>query len=241
MDKKQAKFTYYTRTKFFSINEAEDFIHVLLTFGLSTCPELIVLSINTMRKIAPKYVRNLEALGIDIKQLWDEKELRFLKRKELIQKVGEEEFKVLETIGRTIREGRWREVKVKGLERTFKRKLGYIPDEVQQAIKGKRTIDGRLEHYFKRKYLPDEPIRPSKPADLDKWLLEVLADDKSVVLKSYGRYLISNGVFGAIIEPPNFRISCYGLRGDVEEWKQENYWDTELGTIGSLKKLLSGD
>jgi len=71
----------------------------------------------TLRKIAPKYALNLEALGVPLERLWDEKELRFLKRKELIQKVGEEEFKVLETIGRTIMEGRWKPaVKTKCLE-----------------------------------------------------------------------------------------------------------------------------
>ncbi len=170
-----------------------------------------------MKRAVPKYVLDLEALGVNIKQLWDEKELRFLRRKELIQKVGEEDFKVLETIGRTIREGKWREVRIKGLERAFKKKLGYIPDEVQQAIKGKRTIDGRLEHYFKRKYLPNEPVRPDKPEDLDKWMIMVLSNDSSVVLKSAGRYIISDSEWVAIIEPPAWKVTVYKVFGSFEE------------------------
>ncbi|NPA41107.1 MAG: hypothetical protein GXO18_02420, partial [Aquificae bacterium] len=88
-----------------------------------------------MGKITPKYVINLSALGIDIKQLWNEKELRFLKRKELILKVGGEEFKVLETIGKTIREGRWKPAQKRDIKSLMvKLEVAYGKDIPTEAL-----------------------------------------------------------------------------------------------------------
>ncbi len=44
-------------------------------------------------KKTPKYIKSLENLGIDIKRLWSEKERRFLRRSELIQRVGKEDLR----------------------------------------------------------------------------------------------------------------------------------------------------
>lgn len=193
---------------------------------------------NVLRSFAPEYMKDLEASGIKINELFDF-ELGAFRRKKDLMKIPE--FKPLQSIGRVKRKGRWKKVNVKGLEKSLKKKLKNIPKEVEEYVKGKDEIDSLMEHFFKRKYLPDEPIRPEKPKDLNRWIKEVLSDENSVVFESFGRYIIVSDKFGVVIEPPDKKISVYGLRGDIGQWKKENKWQQELGTINFLKKRLLGN
>ncbi len=139
-----------------------------------------------MREIIPKYLKNLEALGIDIKKLLDKKKLRFLKRKELIQKFGEEEFKVLETIGKTIREGRWKgSIKTRYLLEDLKDIFGdNLPEEVREILK-EETIDSLTLHYLKRKYKDGWNL--ASPKELDRLFIDVLRKGRYVFEQIGGR------------------------------------------------------
>ena len=189
-----------------------------------------------LRSFAPEYVKDMEAVGIEVKRLFDF-ELGAFKRKKDLMKIPE--FKPLQTIGRVKRKGRWKNVEVEGIKKAFRKKLGYIPKEVKDYIKGKHEIDSLMEHFFKRKYLPHEPVRPKKPEDLNRWINSVLRNEKSVVLKYKNRYIVSDNKFLVIIEEPDKKITVFRLIKDLEKWKKENPWEQELGTIESLKKRLN--
>lgn len=189
-----------------------------------------------LEKFAPEYIKDLKEIGIDINQLFDEKKKAFIKKSELEKNPA---FEPLRTIGRVKRKGEWKKVKVKGLKKNLKRELGYIPKEIEEYIRGKQEINSLMEHYFKRKYLPDEPIRPKNPEDLEKWINSVLNNKKSVVLSFGSRYIISNGKFLVVLEKPNKKITVYRLKKDFEQWKKENLWEQELGTIEFLKRKLN--
>ncbi len=191
---------------------------------------------DVLKSFAPEYVKDLEASGIKVNELFDF-ELGAFKRKKDLMKIPE--FKPLQTIGRVKRKGRWKEVNVKGLKKKLNKELGEIPKEVEEYIKGKDEIDSLMEHFFKRKYLPDEPIRPEKPEDLEKWIDNVLANEESVVLKFKNRYIVSDNKFLVIIEEPDKKITVFRLREDLKKWKEENPWEQELGTMKSLKKKLN--
>ncbi len=189
-----------------------------------------------LKRFAPEYIKDLEATGIDIKSLFDMELGAFKRKKDLMKNKA---FKPLQTIGRVKRKRRWKKVKTKGLKKVLKRELGYIPDEVEKFIKDKKEIDSLMEHFFKRKYLPGEPIRPKKPEDLNNWVNEVLSSDNSIVLQYENRYIISDGKFGLVIEEPDKKITVYGLKTDIKSWKKGVKWKEELGTIGLLKKKLN--
>ena len=137
-------------------------------------------------------------------------------------------FEPLRTIGRVKRKGKWKKVKVNGLKKVLEKKLGHIPQEVQDYIQDREEINSLMEHYFKRKYLPEEPTRPESPKDLEEWINKILSNEKSVVLQMEN-----------IIEKPDKKITVFQLKKDLEQWKKENPWQQEIGTIKSLKKKLN--
>ena len=189
-----------------------------------------------LKKFALEYVKDLEEVGIDIEQLFDERKKAFRTESELKENPA---FEPLRTIGRVKRKGKWKKVKVKGLKKVLEKKLGHIPQEVQDYIQDREEINSLMEHYFKRKYLPEEPTRPESPKDLEEWINKILSNEKSVVLQMENRYIISDNIFLTIIEKPDKKITVFQLKKDLEQWKKENPWQQEIGTIKSLKKKLN--
>ncbi len=189
-----------------------------------------------MREIIPKYLKNLEALGIDIKKL------RFLKRKELIQKFGEEKFKVLETIGKTIREGRWKvEVKVDHTLNAFLDEFGDVklfPEEAKRIL-SRETADSLTLHYLKRRFIDGWNLK--SPKELDEMMTKYLKKINSVVYPQGNRYVLyyPPDRMVTVIEIPNYRISLYRLKDIYEDY--EDYIEQVGGVIfksWQLEQLL---
>ncbi len=198
-------------------------------------PKRLKLDEETMRRIAPRYVQDLEALGVNIKRLWNEKELRFYKRKELVQRVGEEELGVLEAIGRTVREGRWKPAQNKDIRREKKaleRKYSRIPQEVANILK-KATISSLELHYIKRKYLDSWDLK--SPAELDKMFTKHIKNPEVLIYRQGDRLALELGRYVAIIHPPNTRITLFELDEQYENY--EDYATQSGRTIIKLWRL----
>ncbi len=199
-----------------------------------------------MSKGIPRYIRNLEALGVDVKKLRNSENARFYKRKELALRVGEEELDVLEVIGRTLREGRWKEkISSKALEKEIKR-LRYrfgtnLPREVQEFLENPK--DNLMLHYIKRKYIDGWNIK--SPSELDLMFTRTLKGRYSKILKQVGgRLIVASEEHLAVVEAPNKRITLFSWKAkyaSYEEWYKEievrilKTWDMEE----LLKKLQS--
>ncbi len=187
-----------------------------------------------MKKRVPEYVRNLEALGVDKKQLWNERERRFLRRKELIQRVGEEEFKVLETVGRTIRKGRWKEeVRKRDIDRelrALRRRYGdSIPQEALRLL-SKDKVSSLELHYIKRKYYDGWDLK--NPEELDEIFVKHIKNPEGLVYKQGDRIAIELDRFVAIIHPPDTKITLFEL-----DEQYEDYEDYAKQTGRSILKL----
>jgi len=195
----------------------------------------------TLRKIAPKYALNLEALGVPLEHLWDEKELRFLKRKELIRKVGEEEFKVLETIGRTLREGRWKERVNKRDVESLKKKLSLtygdnLPEDITRLL-NKENVSSLELHYIKRKYYDGWDLK--SPEELDKKFNELVKNMEAVIYRQGDRLAIELGRFIAIIHPPKTKITIFELDEQYESYEDyARQTGRRILKLWQLKRLL---
>ncbi len=186
-----------------------------------------------MKKTVPEYVRNLEALGVDTKQLWNEREQRFLRRKELIQRVGEEEFKVLETVGRTIRKGRWKgEVKVDHTLNAFLDEFGdvkFFPEEAKRIL-SQDTADSLILHYLKRKFIDRWNLK--NPEELDEMFVKHLKNPEGLIYKQGDRIAVELDRFVAIVHPPDTKITLFEL-----DEQYEDYEDYAKQTGRSILKL----
>ncbi len=173
-----------------------------------------------MSKGIPRYIRNLEALGIDVKRLRNSENARFYKRKELALRVGEEELDVLEVIGRTLREGRWKE-KVKtrflidDLIDTFG-DFGSFPKEVKSLLEGKEEIDSLTLHFIKRKYIDGWNLK--SPEELDKMFTKHIKDAEALVYRQGDRIALELGRYVAVIHPPDTKITIFELEEQYEDY-----------------------
>ncbi|NPA41434.1 MAG: hypothetical protein GXO18_04090 [Aquificae bacterium] len=191
-------------------------------------------------KKTPKYIKSLENLGIDIKRLWSEKERRFLRKSELIQRVGEEEFKVLETIGRTIREGRWKEeVRKMDIERELRalsRKYNSIPQEALQLLKKKEVSSLEL-HYIKRKYYDGWNLK--SPKELDEMFVKHIKNPEGLIYKQGGRIAIELDRFVAVIHPPDTKITLFKLKDKYRDYEDyANQMNMPILKLWQLKYIL---
>ncbi len=173
------------------------------------------------RKIAPQYIRDLEALGIDIEKLWDRELNAFVRKKDLIERIGKEEFKVVQTIGRTVRAGRWKE-KIKtqflidDLADTFG-DFSRFPEEVKRIIQGKEEIDSLTLHFIKRKYIDGWNIK--NPQELDRMFTKHIKDPKALVYRQGDRIALELGRYVAVIHPPDTKITIFELEEQYEDYE----------------------
>ena len=185
-----------------------------------------------LRKIAPKYVRDLEALGVEIEKLWDRELNAFVRKKDLVERIGEENFKILQTIGRTARAGKWKEANVKDIERelrALRRKYGTIPDEVLQILKSNKVSSLDL-HYVKRKYYDGWNIKD--PDELDRLFTQHIKNSEALIYKQGERIAIELDRYIAIIHPPDIKITLFEL-----DEQYENYEDYARQTGRPIIKL----
>jgi len=178
------------------------------------------------RRIAPQYIRDIEALGIDIEKLWDRELNAFVRKKDLIERIRKEEFKVVQTIGRTVRAGRWKE-KIKtqflidDLADTFG-DFSRFPEEVKRILEGKEEIESLTLHFIKRKYLDGWDIK--EPQELDRMFTKHIKNPEALVYKQGDRIALELGRYVAVIHPPNTKISIFRLRDkyrDYEDYARE--------------------
>ena len=176
---------------------------------------------DVLRKIAPQYIRDLEALGFDIKKLWSFELNAFVRKKDLVRKVGERDFKVLQSIGKTIRKGEWKEnVKTKYLLNDLIDSFGSpdkFPEEVKRIIKDKKEINSLLLHYIKRKYLDRWDLKG--PKELDEIFVKHLRNPEAVVYLQGDRIAVEHGRFVAIIHPPNTKITIFELKDRYRDYE----------------------
>lgn len=139
------------------------------------------------RRIAPQYIRDIEALGVDIEKLWDRELNAFVRKKDLIDRVGKEEFKVVQTIGRTVRAGRWKEARERDIVRelrALKRKYGSVPEEALHILEREKVSSLEL-HYVKRKFYDGWDIKD--PQELDRMFTKHIKDPEALVYKQGDR------------------------------------------------------
>jgi len=190
-----------------------------------------------LKSFAPEYVKDLEASGIKVNELFDF-ELGAFKRKKDLMKIPE--FKPLQTIGRVKRKGRWKMLDTEPLKEFIKKNPDIFPKSVEEYLNKHEKVDSLLVHFWKRKYEPDVKIRPKKPEDLNRWIKNALSKENSIVFESGRRYIISDKEKVVIVEPPDKKISVYYIIGSFEDWKQRNRKLKEIGTVKSLKEKLAG-
>ncbi len=149
----------------------------------------------------------------------------------------------METIGRTIREGRWKEeVRKRDIDRELKalrRKYGdIIPQEVFLLL-SKNKVSSLELHYIKRKYYDEWKLK--SPEELDKMMVEYLKKTGSIVYPQGERYVLYYPPerMVTVIEIPNYRISLYRLKDIYEDY--EDYLEQVGGIIfksWQLEQLL---
>ncbi len=193
----------------------------------------------TLKKIAPQYIRDLEALGVDIENLWD-RELNAFVRKRDLMRVGEEEFKVVQTIGRTARAGRWKEATSRDIERELL-KLSSVYEVVPQEaynILRKRSVSSLEVHYVKRKYIDGWNLR--SPQELDRILTEHIKDPEALVYRQGDRIALELGRYIAVIHPPDTKITIFELEEQYEDYEDyARQTGRPIIRLWQLKHILS--
>ncbi len=194
-----------------------------------------------MKKRIPKYIQNLSAIGIKVEKLWNSNERRFLRRKELIERVGEEEFKVLETIGRTIREGRWKSaVKAEYLEEDLLEIFGdarKYPPEVRDLLKGRTEVNSLTYHYLKRKYVDGWDLK--SPEELDEMFIKHIKNPEGLIYKQGDRIAIELDRFVAVIHPPDTKITLFKLKDKYRDYEDyANQMNMPILKLWQLKYIL---
>ncbi len=184
------------------------------------------LDIETLKKIAPQYIKDIEALGVDIENLWDRELNAFVRKRDLIERVGKDEFKVIQTIGRTARAGRWKErIKTQFLIDDLTDTFGdfsRFPEEVKRILEGEEEIDSLTLHFIKRKYIDGWNLK--SPDELDNMFTKHIKDPKALVHKQGDRIALELGRYVAVIHPPDTKISIFRLRDkyrDYEDYARE--------------------
>ncbi|WP_232219451.1 hypothetical protein [Hydrogenivirga sp. 128-5-R1-1] len=196
----------------------------------------------TLKKIAPQYIKDLEALGVDIEKLWDRELNAFVRKKNLINRVGKEEFKVIQTIGRTVRAGRWKEKYVtEPLRRDFLEIFGSeenFPNEIKKAL-SLQEIDSLTLHYLKRKYVNGWKLK--NPEELDSLFVEHIKRPEVLIYKQGARFILELNRKIAVIEPPHWKITFYELEEEFssyEELARSRGWDRFTIKLWQLKQKL---
>lgn len=194
-----------------------------------------------LRKIAPQYVRDLSALGVDIERLWDRELNAFVRRKDLAERIGEEEFKILQTVGRTARAGRWKSAKPKDIERELvKLRTAYggsVPDEAMKVL-GRRSISSLDLHYLKRKYLDGWDLE--SPEALNRMFTEHIKNPEVQIYRQGDRYALEFGRYVAIIHPPDTRITIFELDEQYEDYEDyAKQTGRPIIRLWQLKRILS--
>ena len=173
----------------------------------------------TLRKIAPQYIKDLEALGVDIEKLWDRELNAFVRKKDLIDRVGKEEFKVIQTIGRTARAGRWKEATSRDIERELLKLSSVyevVPEEAYNILH-KRPVSSLEVHYVKRKYIDGWSLK--SPQELDKMFTKHIKDPEALMYKQGDRVALELGRYIAIIHPPDTKITIFELEEQYEDYE----------------------
>ncbi len=196
----------------------------------------------TLRKIAPQYIKDLEALGIDIEKLWDRELNAFVRKKNLIERIRKEEFKVVQTIGRTVRAGRWREKYItEPLRRDFLEIFGSeesLPNEIKRVLSSKE-IDSLTLHYLKRKYVNGWKLK--SPEELDSLFVEHIKHPEVLIYRQGARLILELNRKIAVIEPPHWKITFYKLEEEFssyEELARSRAWDRFTIKLWQLKQKL---
>ena len=172
-----------------------------------------------LRRIAPQYVKDLEALGIDVEKLWSDELSAFIRKKDLEKIIGKENFKVLQSIGRTARSGKWKEANVKDIERelrALRRKYGTIPDEALQILKSDKVSSLEL-HYVKRKYYDGWNIKD--PEELDRLFTQHIKNPEVLIYRQGDRLALELGRYVAVIHPPDTKITIFELEEQYEDYE----------------------
>ncbi len=200
------------------------------------------LDIETLKKIAPQYIKDIEALGVDIEKLWDRELNAFVRKRDLIERVGKDEFKVIQTIGRTARAGRWKEQYVtEPLRRDFLEIFGSeenFPDEIKRSLSS-QEIDSLTLHYLKRKYVNEWKLK--SPGELDSLFMEHIKHPEVLIHKQGERLILELNRKIAVIEPPHWKITFYELEEEFssyEELARSRGWDRFTIKLWQLKQKL---
>ncbi|XSG84501.1 MAG: hypothetical protein ACPW60_12290 [Methylohalobius sp. ZOD2] len=171
----------------------------------------------TRKRMAPKWARELNALGVDWDRMLDPESRWFTTKKALAARVGKDSIGTMQALGRSLETPTWPASKFGlrgGMWRKTRRSLARHIDEPEvrrlvEQVENGGAVDSRTLHYIKRKWLDGWPLR--SPRDLDRYYAETLsASDAVVFQKSEGtRYHVYSGELGrtAVVQPDGRRIT----------------------------------
>lgn len=132
-----------------------------------------VLSDREKARIAPRWARDLNGLGIDWKRMIDPATGWFARRKDIAARMGEDRLQAMQALGRALDVPEWGRPRI-GRGRMRRETMDVLMQHRSDPVVAKALrqaerdgrVDGLVLHYVRRRYQDGEPL--SGPEDLNR-------------------------------------------------------------------------